>query len=187
MTFGYPVVLDLSNVPVLVVGGGRIADRKAEGLVAAGARVTVVAPTVLADLAARAVEVRERPYLAADLDGQQMVMTATDVPAVNAQVALDARARGLWVNSADDPDNCTFILPAVARRGPVVVAVGTDGASPALARHLRDRIAAEILTPGTEAVAAELARQRAAFHAEGISTETVDWTDRLRRALERYG
>jgi siroheme synthase-like protein len=105
---------------------------------------------------------------------------------VNARVATDAKARGIWVNSADDPANCTFILPAVARRGPVVVAVGTDGASPALAQHLRDRIALEVLTPGMEAVAVELARQRAALHAEGISTESVDWTDRLRRALERY-
>jgi siroheme synthase-like protein len=186
MAFGYPVVLDLDDVTVLVVGGGRVAERKAEGLVAAGARVTVVAPAILASLAAQVAEVRERAYVAADLDGQQLVLTATDDPAVNARVATDAKARGIWVNSADDPANCTFILPAVARRGPVVVAVGTDGASPALAQHLRDRIALEVLTPGMEAVAVELARQRAALHAEGISTESVDWTDRLRRALERY-
>ena len=107
----------------------------------------------------------------ADLEGHQLVMTATDDPAVNALVATQARARGTWVNSADDPENCSFILPAVTRRGPVVVAVGTDGASPALARHLRDRIAAEILTPGVEVAAGELARQRAEFHAQGISTE----------------
>jgi len=67
-----------------------------------------------------------------------------------------------------------------------VVAVGTDGASPALARHLRDRISTEILTPGTEAVAAEMARQRAEFHAQGISTETVEWSGRLKEALERF-
>jgi siroheme synthase-like protein len=88
------------------------------------------------------------------------------------------------VNSADDPDNCSFILPAVARRGPVVVAVGTDGASPALARHLRDRIASEILTPAVEAAALDLACQRAELHAAGVSTESVDWTDRVRAALE---
>jgi siroheme synthase-like protein len=90
----------------------------------------------------------------------------------------------VWVNSADDPENCSFILPAVARRGSVVISVGTDGSSPALARHLRDRIATELLTLEVEAAAVELARQRAEFHAQGISTETVDWTDRLSAALE---
>lgn len=184
MPFGYPVVLDLTDVPVLLVGGGAIASRKAEGLLQAGALVTVVAPMVLPPLAAAASEVRERGYVADDLDGHQMVMTATDDPAVNAQVAADARRRGMWVNSADDPANCSFILPAVTRRGPVVVAVGTDGSSPALARHLRDRIADEILTPAVEQAAAELARQRAEFHEQGISTETIDWSDRLRAALD---
>lgn len=187
MAFGYPVMLDLTDVPVLLVGGGVIASRKAAQLLDAGARLTVVAPEVLPDLAERVTEVRRREYAASDLDGHQLVMTATDVPAVNTQVAVDARARGMWVNSADDPANCTFILPAVTRRGPVTVAVGTDGASPALARHLRDRVADELLTPEVEAAAYELARQRAEFHAQGISTETVDWTDRLRAALEPHG
>jgi len=186
MAFGYPVMLDLTDVPVLLVGGGNIASRKADGLFQAGARVTVVAPWVQPELATRASEVRLRAYEAIDLDGHQLVMTATDVPEVNTQVAIDARARGMWVNSADDPANCSFILPALTRRGPVVVAVGTDGASPALARHLRDRISTEILTPGTEAVAAEMARQRAEFHAQGISTETVEWSGRLKAALERF-
>jgi siroheme synthase-like protein len=187
MAFGYPVMLDLTDVPVLLVGGGVIASRKAAQLLDAGARLTVVAPEVLPDLAGRVAEVRRREYAATDLDGHQLVMTATDVPAVNTQVAVDARARGMWVNSADDPANCTFILPAVTRRGPVTIAVGTDGSSPALARHLRDRIASELLTPQVEAAAYELARQRAEFHAQGISTETVDWSDRLREALEPHG
>lgn len=187
MAFGYPVMLDLTDVPVLLVGGGVIASRKAAQLLDAGARLTVVAPEVQAELAARAFDVRRRGYEASDLEGHQLVMTATDVPTVNAQVAADARARGMWVNSADDPANCSFILPAVTRRGPVVVAVGTDGSSPALARHLRDRIATELLTPEVEAAAHELARQRAEFHAQGISTETVDWTDRLREALTPRG
>ena len=186
MSFGYPVVLDLTDVKVLMVGGGNIAARKVEGLVAAGARVTVVAPLVLDEVAAMAAEVRQRVYSADDLAGHVLVMTATDVPTVNAQVAADARERGVWVNSADDPSNCSFILPAVTRRGQVVVAVGTDGSSPVLARHIRDRIANEVLVPGIDAVADELARQRAEFHAAGVSTETVDWSDRLREALERH-
>jgi siroheme synthase-like protein len=187
MSFGYPVVLDLQGVPVLVVGGGQIAGRKAAGLLDAGARVTVVAPVVLPELAARVAEVRARPYETADIDGHVLVMTATDDPAVNERVAVDAKEVGVWVNSADDPANCSFILPAVARRGRVVVAVGTDGASPALARHLRDRIADEVLTPEVERAANELARQRDEFHTAGISTETVDWSDRVRQALTPLG
>lgn len=187
MPFGYPVMLDLTDVPVLLVGGGVIASRKAAQLLDAGARLTVVAPDVQPELAARATEVRERRYDPTDLDGQQLVMTATDDPVVNAQVAADARARGTWVNSADDPANCSFILPAVTRRGPVVVAVGTDGSSPALARYLRDRIATEVLTPEVEVAAHELARQRAEFRAQGVSTETVDWGDRVRAALAPRG
>jgi precorrin-2 dehydrogenase / sirohydrochlorin ferrochelatase len=183
MAFGYPVVLDLTDVPVLMVGGGQIASRKVAGLLAAGARVTVVAPMVLPGLAAQVHEVRERPYAATDLEGHRLVMTATDETTVNTAVGRDATAAGMWVNSADDPDNCSFILPAVTRRGPVVVAVGTDGSSPALARHLRDRIAAEVLTPEVEAAAVELARQRDEFHAAGVSTETIDWSDRVREAL----
>jgi precorrin-2 dehydrogenase / sirohydrochlorin ferrochelatase len=183
MAFGYPVVLDLTEVHVLMVGGGQIASRKVAGLLAAGARVTVVAPSVSAELVASVHEVRDRPYRSDDIAGHRLVMTATDDPAVNAQVASDARRAGVWVNSADDPDNCSFILPAVTRRGPVVVAVGTDGASPALARHLRDRIAREVLTPEVEAAALELARQRAELHAAGVSTESIDWTDRVRTAL----
>ncbi|MFZ4718334.1 MAG: precorrin-2 dehydrogenase/sirohydrochlorin ferrochelatase family protein [Ilumatobacteraceae bacterium] len=186
MAFGFPIMLDLTDVPVLVVGGGNIASRKAAQLLDAGALVTVVAPYVQDRLAERAAVVHRRPYEAADIAGHRLVMTATDVPAVNAQVAHDAKAAGIWVNSADDPENCTFILPAVTRQGPVVVSVGTDGSSPALARHLRDRIANEIVTPGIADVAAELARQRAEFHAQGISTETVDWTDRLADALDRF-
>ena len=187
MAFGYPVMLDLAGVRVLVVGGGTIAGRKTAGLLAAGAIVTVVAPVVLPELAAAAADVRERPYEVADLDGQQLVLTATDDPIVNARVASDARANGVWVNSADDPQNCTFILPAVARQGSVVVAVGTDGSSPALARHLRDRIADLVLTPEVAVAAEELARQRAELHAAGIRSESIDWTERLRAALAPRG
>ncbi|MEN9822464.1 MAG: hypothetical protein RLZ04_890 [Actinomycetota bacterium] len=184
MAFGFPVVLDLEGVPVLVVGGGYVASRKAAQLAEAGARLTVVAPEVSDELVSIAAEVRRRPYEASDIDGHRLVMTATDVPAVNATVAADATAVGVWVNSADDPANCSFILPAVTRRGSVVVAVGTGGASPALAQHLRSRIAEEILTENVAAAADELARQRAEFHAAGISTENIDWSQRLRDALD---
>ena len=169
-----------------MVGGGQIASRKVAGLLAAGARVTVVAPMVSADAGRHSGArcARARPTRSADIAGHLLVMTATDDPAVNAQVASDARRAGVWVNSADDPDNCSFILPAVARRGPVVVAVGTDGASPALARHLRDRIAPEILTPaggGRRARAGPPTGRAPRGWASAPSP--IDWTDRVRTAL----
>lgn len=186
MPFPYPVFLDLAGVRVLVVGGGRVALRKAGGLAEAGAAVTVVAPEVVAELAALAVEVERRAYAAGEAGGYQLVITATDDPSVNAQVAADATAARVWVNSADDPDNCSFILPAIARRGPVTVAVSTGGASPALAGHLRTQIEQDVLTPAVEGAARELASQRAEIHAAGGSTEDVPWAERVRAALDAF-
>lgn len=187
MSFPYPVFLDLHGVPVLVVGGGVIAFRKASGLVESGAVVTVVAPDVVPELQRLAAHVEHRPYEVGEAAKYQLVITATNDAAVNAQVAADARAAQVWANSADDPQNCSFILPAVARRGLVTVAVSTGGASPALAGTVRSRIAQQILTPQVEAAAVELARQRAEIHAAGGSTELVEWGDRVREALGDEG
>jgi siroheme synthase-like protein len=187
MAFDYPVFLSLDGVSVLVVGAGRVAERKVAGLVAAGARVTVVAPRVTAAVSAAvagcAGVVLERGFAPGDCTGHRLVIAATDDPVVNAAVAAEATAAGIWVNSADDPANCTFALPAIARSGPVVVAVGTGGASPALASHLRDRIASEVLDERVERAAAELARQRAEIHAAGGSTEAIEWAARVAEAL----
>jgi precorrin-2 dehydrogenase/sirohydrochlorin ferrochelatase len=183
MPFPYPVYLDLAGVPVLLVGGGKIALRKAIGLAEAGAVITIVAPDVVPELAELAANVARRPYADGEAGAYQLVITATDDPSVNAHVAADARAARVWVNSADDPQNCSFILPAIARRGLVTVAVSTGGASPALAGVLRQQIAETVLTPQVEAAAVELARQRAAIHAAGGSTELVEWGERVRAAL----
>jgi precorrin-2 dehydrogenase / sirohydrochlorin ferrochelatase len=183
MSFGYPVFLNLDDVSVLVVGGGEIAFRKASGLASAGALVTVVAPEVKPHLIELAHAVHIRPYQTGESANYRLVITATNDPAVNAQVCAEATQAGVWANSADDPNNCSFILPAVTRQGDVTVAVSTGGASPALASHLRTRIGQEILTPQVAAAAIELARQRAEVHAEGASTEDIDWSDRVRAAL----
>ena len=180
MAFGYPVMLDLVGADVLVVGGGAVATRKVAGLVEAGARVTVVAQLVRDDIVATVVRRRFEP---GDVAGRTLVFTCTDDPAVNADVALACRAANVWVNSADDPDNCTFALPAVARAGRVVVAVGSGGASPALAQHVRDRVATEILDERVAAAAEALAAERDAIHAAGGSTEGVDWAARLAALL----
>ena len=99
-------------------------------------------------------------------------------------MAADARARGIWVNAADQPADCDFILPAIARQGSVSVAVSTDGKSPALAASLRDRIAS-LLTPDVATLADDLAAERAAIKAAGGSTEGHDWAARIDVVLDR--
>jgi precorrin-2 dehydrogenase/sirohydrochlorin ferrochelatase len=134
----YPVNLDLRGRRVLVVGGGPIAARKVQGLVRAGAVVTVVAPTVVPELA-RDPDVRwhERGYRRGEVASYRLAITATDDPATNAQVARDGDAANVLVNSADDPANCSFILPAVVTRGDLQITVSTNGRSPAMARWAR--------------------------------------------------
>jgi precorrin-2 dehydrogenase / sirohydrochlorin ferrochelatase len=174
--FDYPVYLDLRDVPVLVVGAGPVAARKVAGLAAAGAQVRVVAPSVSPSLdRAHVAELRQREFEPADLDGVRLVVTAPGSATVDASVAAVAAAAGLWVNAADQPADCSFILPAIARHGPLTVAVSTDGSSPALARRLRDH-AATLLTDDVAALATELAARRAAVRAAGDSTEDVDWS-----------
>jgi siroheme synthase-like protein len=185
--FAYPVALDLNGVPVLVVGAGRIAARKVAGLAAAGAVVHVVAPAACpaieeAVLDGHVARLRLRPFEPADLDGVRLVITATGVPEVDSAVAADATAAGIWVNAADRPDDCTFILPAIARNGPLTIAVNTDGSSPALAGRVRDH-AATLLTDELVAAAGRLASERASIRAAGGSTEDRDWAAALDAVL----
>jgi siroheme synthase-like protein len=174
----YPVVLRLAGKRVLVVGGGAVAARKVDGLLAAEAEVTVVAPAVVDELreaAARGdIVVVERSYDPSDLDGARLVLTATDDAATQQRVFDDAEAAGIWVNAADDPQRCSFFLPAVHRREPVLLAVSTQGTSPALAAWLRDRIAGA-LPDRLEDLVAVLARRRAEVQSQGRSTEDEDW------------
>ena len=175
----YPVGLVVAGRPVLVVGGGRVAARKAGDLVACGARVTVVAPEVVPDLAERPeVTVERRVYRAGEAGGYRLVVTATGDRAVDQQVFDDAEAAGVWVNSADDPERCTFTLPAVVRRDPVVVAIATGGHSPALATWLRRRLSDE-LGPEVAVLAGLLGEARARVRATGRSTEDLDWQSLL--------
>ena len=182
----YPIVVRLQGRRCLVVGGGRVALRKVEGLMAAGALVSVVAPAVEEGIALLAregvVTVEERPYRAEDMAGAWLVFAATDDPAVQQAVFDDAERAGVWVNAADEPERCAFFLPAVHRRDPVLVAVSTQGASPALAGWLRDRLAAA-LPVRLEALVAALRAERRALRAAGQSTEGLDWRARI-EALE---
>jgi precorrin-2 dehydrogenase/sirohydrochlorin ferrochelatase len=175
----YPVNLVLTDRPCLVVGGGNVALRKVEGLVACGAAVTVVAPQVVDALAALPVTIERRPYERGEAArGYRLVVTATDDRSVNQAVFDDADAAGVWVNSADDPDRCSFTLPAVVRRGPLMLTVATGGHSPAVASWLRSRLEQEY-GPEYETLIQLLAEERAALQAEGRSTEGLAWQTAL--------
>ncbi len=175
----YPVSLVVHGRNCLVVGGGRVAAGKVSQLVACGAHVHVIAPDVDPSIVAEpGVAIERRPYERGDVAGHRLVFTATSDAAVNRAVHDDAEGAGIWVNSADDPANCTFTLPAVARRGPVTVAVSTGGHSPALATWLRRRFESE-LGPEYEVLADLLASERAAVQAAGRPTEGLDWQTAL--------
>jgi siroheme synthase-like protein len=203
----YPIFVDMRDRPVLVVGGGEVAERKVEALLRADARVTVVSPTLTARLAtwvgAGGLRHIARRYRSRDLRGYQVALVATDDGAVNATVARHGRRRGVWVNAADDPAHCDFILPAVLRRGDLTVAVSTGGRSPALARAVREELEA-YLTDDYVALAEIVGDVRRQLRSRRRSPNAETWRQALgpdllalvaegrrdearRRLLERLG
>lgn len=183
----YPVALVLKDRRCLVVGGGHIAERKARGLLAAEAQVHVVAKELLAPMRSLAgspglASMEERPYRQGEVAGYWLAVAATGDPQVNRAVYNDGGSAGVWVNSADDPDNCSFILPAVARQGPVTVAISTNGYSPALASWLKQHVV-EQMGPELAELAELLAEARVRLKAQGRSTEEVDWRPGLDWAM----
>ena len=174
----YPVNLVVAGRRCLVVGGGRVALQKVQGLVDAGALVTVVAPEAVPELDALAT-VERRAYRRGEVAGYRLVVSATGDPQVNQDVYDDAEAAGVWINSADDPELCTVTLPSQLRQGRLTVAVSTAGHSPAVASWVRDRLA-EQLGAEYDQLIGLLAEVRNEVRAEGRSTEGLDW----RRALD---
>jgi len=167
-----PLFLKLRGERVLLVGGGAVAARKAELLTAAGARLRVVAPELGAELAALCDRVGAE-YLATafeptQLQGVVLAIAATDRPEINLEVSRAGRAASVWVNAVDDPQASSCLMPAIVDRAPVMVAIGTGGASPTLARLLRAQI--EALLPERLGQLASLAGA---------------WRARLRAALPR--
>jgi precorrin-2 dehydrogenase/sirohydrochlorin ferrochelatase len=176
-------VLRIEGRPCLVVGGGPVAARKVTDLFECGADVTVVAPDIDPSIDAlrawaeqhdRRLHVERRPYRDGEAASYRLVVTATGIPAVDRRAAADAESAGIWVNSADDADHCTFFLPSVHREGTVSVSVSTGGASPALAAWLRRRIG-ESLGPHLGDLADLLEGGRAALRDAGRPTSSVDW------------
>ena len=177
---GYiPIFLDVASRECVVVGGGDVAVRKVESLLEAGARVTVVSPRLSpameAIVARGQVTHVARNYARGDLRGCVLVYAATDDPKLHRELAAEARALGIPINVVDVPELCTFIAPAVVKRGALQIAISTAGASPAFAarlrRELEDQFGAEY------ALTLEVLRAaRRMLHADEI-----DPAERMRR------
>ncbi len=170
-----PIFLRVQGRLAVVIGGGAVAARKAELLLKCGAHVRLVAP----ELAGGTLELLRQhgaaaqmshlcaSFTASHLDGAALVIAATDSAAVNAQVSHIARARGVPVNVADDAEHSDFILPAIIDRSPVIVAVGTGGTTPVLARRLREQI--EALLPSGLGALARFAGSPAGTREPGVA------------------
>jgi siroheme synthase-like protein len=180
---GFPANFILDGRRCVVVGAGRIAARKIAGLLGAGADVLVIAPEAvdrIRDWTAEGTLAWEaRAFTPADLDEAWLAVTATGSPEIDRAVFEAGEARRVWVNSADDPANCSFTLMSVVRQGDLVVTIGTNGRSPALATFLRDHVAEEMGPEYTQLLEL-LSQEREAIRATGRSSEDADW----RRALD---
>jgi siroheme synthase-like protein len=164
----YPLFIELRNRPVLVVGGGPVAERKVDSLLQAEAAVTVVAPDLTSHLkqlaAAGSIRTRERKFEETDLEDALLVISATDDPATQERVAALARARGILINTVDQPRLCDFIVPAIVRHGDVIAAISTSGKSPALAAALKAKVES-VITKDAARVASILGAIRNEVHA----------------------
>jgi siroheme synthase-like protein len=147
----YIACLKLEGRRCLIVGGGDVGLEKVEGLLACNGDVTLVAPDACEELRRLADEGsiawERRAYDPADLEGAFMAIAATSDTDVNIGIYEDAERRAMLVNVVDVPPLCNFILPAIVRTGPLAIAISTAGASPALAKRIRDQIADEYGEP----------------------------------------
>jgi len=140
----FPVFLDLQGRSAVVIGGGRVAERKVLTLLACGARGTVISPAMTPKLSylaqAGAIRRHTRRWRPVDLKEAFLIMATTDDPKANAEIARRAHLDSRLVNIADDPDRCNVIMPSVITRGDLIIAVSTSGKSPALARRIRQEL-----------------------------------------------
>jgi siroheme synthase-like protein len=184
----YPIFLEMKDRRCVVIGGGAVAERKVEGLVAVGANVTVISSTLtdrLRDMLTQgAIRHVAREHRTDDRAGYDMVFVATDSSEINATVSSETRSLRIWVNSADDPDHCDFILPAVIRRGDLAVAVSTGGVSPAVTRAIREELD-EYFT-GDYARFVQIAGEvRSELRGKFISADADAWNRALRGDFRR--
>jgi len=140
----YPILVDLQGKKVVVVGGGTVAQRKIETLLAHGAVVFVIARELNAALTRHvetgAIRLAGQEFKEEDLNDAFMVIAATDDPLLNRLVGKQAKKKGLLINAVDQPSDCNFIVPSILRRGDLLIAVSTSGKSPAMAKRIREEL-----------------------------------------------
>jgi len=189
----YPIFLDLKGRRCMVIGGGAVAERKVEELLAAGAEITIVGPEISERLrllfTQRSIKHVQRKYENGDLAGYALAFVATDDAATSTAVFSEARERGIWVNCADVPSCCDFILPAVIRRGELAVAISSGGASPAATRAIREELE-NYLTEEFAQLVQTASEVRTDLRQRSIHARAESWNEALKgefRLLLRQG
>lgn len=172
----FPIFVKLEGRLIVVVGGGNIAETKIPGVLAAGAQIRLIAPSVTPQIAEWVrfgkIDWLPKEFEAVDLNGAFLVIAATSAPGVNEAVFREAEARGLFCNAVDDIEHCHFYYGAVVQRGDLQIAISTNGKSPALARRLRKELELE-LGPEYEVWVQWLGAAREALRASGPSSEST--------------
>ena len=178
MTTFYPVFLNLNGRRCVVIGGGQIAESKVLKLLDSGARIIVISPDATQDLRNAAgrgdVELKLRKYQAGDLEGAFLVIAATNDWGVNQEIFEEAESLGVLLNAVDDPVRCSFIAPSIVERGPVTLAISTGGASPALARKLRETLAESPALDWADATGV-LSKARRIIKEKQVSVDPQRW------------
>ncbi|HEY6268048.1 MAG TPA: bifunctional precorrin-2 dehydrogenase/sirohydrochlorin ferrochelatase [Candidatus Acidoferrum sp.] len=170
----FPMFLNLSNRPCLVVGAGAIAESKIASLLDAGGRVRVVAPQATPQVCAwaqsRALDWHQRPFEPADLDGMFLVIAATSSTELHERIFEEATRRAVLCNIVDVPPLCDFYYPSVVQRGALQIAISTAGQSPALAQRLRKQLEDQF-GPEYEEWLAQLGESRDKLHATDMDPD----------------
>ncbi len=139
----YPIMADLESKPVVIIGGGNTALRKIKDLIETGAQIKIISPHIHEEIARLAkgssgkVKIIKREYREKDIENAFMIFAAANDPEVNSAVYNEAKKKNILINTADDPENCSFIIPSFTRRGKLLLSVSTSGASPAYSAKLR--------------------------------------------------
>lgn len=140
----YPLFLDIADKLCVVLGGGKVAERKVSMLLKYKARVKLISPEVIKNLSRRAesgkIELIEREYRDGDLDGAALVFAATDRKEINLKIRREADRKSLPINVVDDPTLCEFIVPSIVQKGPITIAISTSGTLPLLSKKLKQEI-----------------------------------------------